>query len=74
MTFEYQSQVNMSVVFSQDLAHLLGLQADQTYGSGVDVISERDLNLTSNIRSIHMSTAICWNTFPSENRRRLFFE
>ena len=54
ITFEYQSQVKVSAVFSPDLVRLLGLQADDTHGSGEDVISERNPNLTSNIRSVYV--------------------
>jgi len=70
MTFEYQAQVKVTVDFSPDLARLSGLRSDETYVTGEDVISEREPNLSSNIRS----TPICWNTFPSETRRRHFFE
>jgi len=54
MTFEYHSQVKVSVDFSPDLARLSGLRSDETYVSGEDVISEREPNLTSNIRSVYV--------------------
>jgi len=54
MTFEYQSQVKVSVDFSPDLARLSGLRSDETYVSGEDVKSEREPNLTSNIRSVYV--------------------
>jgi len=73
MTFEYQTQVKVTVDFSPDLARLSGLRSDETYVTGEDVISEREPNLSSNIAP-YTSTAICWNTFPSETRRRHFFE
>jgi len=53
MTFEYQSQVKVSVVFSADLARLLGLQADETWeqrGRNIGTRSE----FTSNIRSVYV--------------------
>ena len=52
MTFEYQSQVKVTVDFSPDLARLSGLQSDETYVTGEEVISEREPNLLSNIRSV----------------------
>jgi len=52
MTFEYQSHVKVTVDFSPDLARLLGLRSDETYVTGEDVISEREPNLSSNIRSV----------------------
>jgi len=54
MTFEYQSQVKVTVDFSPDLARLSGLRSDETYVTGDDVISERDPNLSSNIRSVYV--------------------
>jgi len=54
MTFEYQSQVKVSVEFSPDLARLSGLRSDETYVTGEDVISEREPNLSSNIRSVYV--------------------
>jgi len=52
MTFEYQSQVKVPVDFIPDLARLSGLRSDETYVTGEDVISEREPNLSSNIRSV----------------------
>jgi len=52
MTFQYQSQVKVTVDFSPDLARLSGLRSDVTYVTGEDVISEREPNLLSNIRSV----------------------
>ena len=54
MTFEYQSQVKVTVDFSPDLARLSGLRSDETYVTGEDVISEREQNLLSNIRSVYV--------------------
>jgi len=54
MTFEYQSQVKVSVDFSPDLARLSGLRSDETYVSGEDVISEREPNLSSNIHFVYV--------------------
>jgi len=54
MTFEYQAQVEMTVDFSPDLAHLSGLRSDETCVTGEDVISEREPNLLSNIRSVYV--------------------
>ena len=54
MTFEYQSQLKMTVDFSPDLARLSGLRSDETYVTGEDVISERDPNLSSNICSVYV--------------------
>jgi len=54
MTFEYHSQVKVSVDFSPDLARLSGLRSHETYVGGEDVISEREPNLTSNIRSVYV--------------------
>ena len=54
MTLEYQSQVKVSVDFSPDLARLSGLRSDETYVTGEDVISERERNLSSNIRSVYV--------------------
>jgi len=54
MTFEYQSQVKMTIDFSPDLARLSGLCSDETYVTGEDVISEREPNLTSNIHSVYI--------------------
>jgi len=51
MSFEYQAQVKVTVDFSPDLARLSGLRSDETYVTGEDVISEREPNLSSNIRS-----------------------
>jgi len=53
MTFEYQTQVKVTVDFSPDLARLSGLRSDETYVTGEDVISEREPNLSSNIRSVY---------------------
>ena len=53
MTFEYQSQVKVTVDFSPDLARS-GLRSDETYVTCEDVISEREPNLTSNIRSVYV--------------------
>ena len=53
MTFEYQSQVKVTV----DLARLSGLRSDETYVTGEDVISEREPNLLSNIRSVYVNRA-----------------
>jgi len=39
MTFEYQSQVKVTVDFSPDLARLSGLRSDETYVTGEDMIS-----------------------------------
>jgi len=54
MTFEYQSQVKVTVDFSPDLARLSGLRSDEAYVTGEDVISEREPNLLSNIRSVYV--------------------
>ena len=54
MTFEYKAQVKVSVDFSPDLARLSGLRSDETYVTGEDVISEREPNLSSNIRSVYV--------------------
>ena len=54
MTFEYQSQVKVTVDFSPDLARLSGLRSDETYVTGEDVISKREPNLLSNIRSVYV--------------------
>jgi len=54
MTFEYQSQVKVTVDFSPDLARLSGLRSDETYVTGEDVILEREPNLLSNIRSVYV--------------------
>ena len=54
MTFQYRSQVKVSVDFSPDLARISGLRSDETYVSGEDVISEREPNLSSNIRSVYV--------------------
>ena len=54
MTFEYQSQVKVTVNFSPDLARLSGLRSDETYVTGEDMISERQPNLLSNIRSVYV--------------------
>ena len=54
MTFEYHSQVKVTVDFSQDLARLSGLRSHETYVTGEDVISEREPNLSSNIRSAYV--------------------
>jgi len=54
MTFEYQSQVKVTVDFSPDLARLSGLRSDETYVTGEDVISDREPNLSSNIRSVYV--------------------
>jgi len=54
MTFEYQSQLKVSVDFSPDLARLSGLRSDEMYVTGEHVISEREPNLSSNIRSIYV--------------------
>jgi len=72
MTFEYQAQVKVIVDFSPDLARLSGLRSDETYVTGEDVISEREPNLSLTFAP-YTSTAICWNTLPSETRRRHFF-
>ena len=58
MTFEYQSQVKVTVDFSPDLARLSGLRSDETYVTGDDVISEREPNLSSNIRSVYVLSLI----------------
>ena len=58
MTFEYQSQVKVSVDFSPDLARISGLRSDETYVTGEDVISEREPNLTSNIHSVYILSLI----------------
>jgi len=54
MTFEYQSQVKVTVDFSPDLARLSGLRSDETYVTGEDMISEHEPNLSSNIRSVYV--------------------
>ena len=54
MTFQYQSQVKVTVDFSPDLARLSGLRADETYFTGEDLISVREPNLSSNIRSVYI--------------------
>ena len=54
MTFEYHAQVKVTVDFSPDLARLSGLRSDMTYVTGEDVISEREPNLSSNIRSVYV--------------------
>jgi len=54
MTFQYHSQVKVTVDFSPDLARLSGLRSDETYVTGDDVISEREPNLSSNIRSVYV--------------------
>jgi len=54
MTFEYHSQVKVTVDFSPDLARLSGLRSDETYVTGENVISEREPNLSSNIRSVYV--------------------
>jgi len=54
MTFQYQAQVKVTVDFSPDLARLSGLLSDETYVTGKDVISEREPNLSSNIRSVYI--------------------
>jgi len=54
ITFEYQSQVKVTVHFSPDLARLSGLRSDETYVTGEKVISEREPNLSSNIRSVYV--------------------
>jgi len=54
MTFEYQSQVKVTVDFSADFARLLGLRSDETYVTGKDVISEHEPNPSSNIRSVYV--------------------
>ena len=38
MTFEYQTQVKVTVDFSPDLARLSGLRSDETYVTGEYVI------------------------------------
>ena len=72
MTFEYQSQVKVSVDFSPDLARLSGLRSDETYVTDEDVISEREPNLSSNIRSVYVYCNLLEHV-PSETRRRHFF-
>ena len=57
MTFQYQSQVKVTVDCSPDLARLSGLRSDETYVTGEDVISEREPNLLSNIRSVYVNRA-----------------
>jgi len=52
MTFEYQAQVKVTVDFSPDSARLSRLRSDETYATGEDVISEREPNQSSNIRSV----------------------
>jgi len=54
MTFEYQSQVKVTVDFSPDLGRLSGLRSDEMYVTGEDVISKRESNLSSNIRSVYV--------------------
>jgi len=54
MTFEYQSQVKVTVDFSPDLARFSGLCSDETYVTGENVITEREPNLTSNIHSVYI--------------------
>jgi len=54
MTFQYQSQVKMTVDFSPDFARFSGLRSDETYVTGDDVISEREPNMSSNIRSVYV--------------------
>jgi len=54
LTFEYQSQVKVTVDFSPDLARLSGLRSDETYVTGEDVISECEPNLSANIRSVYV--------------------
>jgi len=54
MTFEYQSQVKLTVDFSPDFVRLSGLCSDESYVTGEDVISEREPNLTSNIHSVYI--------------------
>jgi len=64
MMFEYQAQVKVSVDFSPNLPRLSGLRSDETYVTGEDVISEREPNLSSNIRSVYcyesvLSLVVC---------------
>ena len=54
ITFQYRSLVKVSVDFSPDLARLSGLRSDETYATGDDVKSEREPNLSSNIRSVYV--------------------
>jgi len=54
MTFQYQTKVKVTVDFSPDLARLSGLRSDETYITGDDVISEREPNLSSNIRFVYV--------------------
>jgi len=54
MTFQYQTQVKVTVDFSPELNRLSGLRSDETYVTGEDVISEREPNLSSNIRSVYV--------------------
>jgi len=54
MTFEYQTQVIVTVDFSPDSARLSGLRSDETYVTGEEVISKREPNLSSNIRSVYV--------------------
>jgi len=73
MTFEYHSQVKVSVDFSRDLARLSGLRSDETYVTGADVISEHEPNLTSNIRSVYVYCDLLEH-IPDGHTKRHFFE
>jgi len=44
----------VTVDFRPELASLSGLRSDETYVTGEDVISEREPNLLSNIRSVYV--------------------
>ena len=70
MTFEYQSQVKVSVDFSPDLARLSGLRSDETYVTGDDVISEREPNLSSNIRSVYVYCCLLYTSPSPRDRTR----
>jgi len=64
MTFEYQSQVKVTVDFSSDLARLSGLRSD----TGEDVISEREPNLLSNIRSVYVYCDLLEHVFVGNTK------
>jgi len=71
MTFEYQSQVKVTVDFSRDLARLSGLRLDETYVTGEDVISECEPNLSSNIRSVYVYCDLLEHVFVGDTKAPL---
>jgi len=74
MTFEYQSQVKVTVDFSPDLARLSGLRSDETYVTGKDVISEREPNLSSNIRSVYVYCDLLEHVPVGDTKASLAFD